>query len=226
MSLRAIASRVLKGDPLRRPRLCYGQNGEDLVLDRLVDGQREGFFVDVGAHHPVRFSNTYLFYRRGWRGINIDAEPGSMAPFAKLRPRDVNVEAGVASAPGSMTYFRFDEPALNTFNPDEAALKDGGAFHVIEKVQVKMLRLDAILAQYLPTGQRIDFMSIDVEGQEIDVFESNDWDRFRPRFLAAETLRTSLLDLGDNEIVKWLVKTGYRPITQAYNTTFFEDIRA
>ena len=55
----------------------YSQEGEDLILSRYFDGQREGFFIDVGAFHPIRFSNTYLFYRLGWSGINIEARPGS-----------------------------------------------------------------------------------------------------------------------------------------------------
>ena len=63
------------GDPKNRPQICYGQDGEDLILDRLLDGQKSGFFVDVGAHHPVRFSYSYLFYRRCWRCINSDAQP-------------------------------------------------------------------------------------------------------------------------------------------------------
>ena len=55
------------------PRYSFSQEGEDLLIDRMFDGQSVGFYVDVGAHHPTRFSNTYLLYLRGWRGINIDA---------------------------------------------------------------------------------------------------------------------------------------------------------
>jgi len=51
----------------------YSQEGEDLILLRIFEKKRIGFYVDVGSHHPFRFSNTYLFYRLGWRGINIDA---------------------------------------------------------------------------------------------------------------------------------------------------------
>ena len=58
--------------------LCYSQEGEDMILGKIFSGQKHGFYVDVGAHHPLRFSNTYLFYLKGWRGINIDAMPGSM----------------------------------------------------------------------------------------------------------------------------------------------------
>ena len=56
----------------------FSQEGEDLVLARIFEGKKNGFYVDIGAHHPTRFSNTHYFYRRGWSGINIDAMPGSM----------------------------------------------------------------------------------------------------------------------------------------------------
>ena len=56
----------------------YAQEGEDLILYRMIYGKIDkGFYVDVGAHHPKRFSNTYFFYRKGWRGINVEPMPGS-----------------------------------------------------------------------------------------------------------------------------------------------------
>jgi hypothetical protein len=78
------------------PFRCYGHSGEDLVLDRLLNGKRMGFYIDVGAHHPTRFSNTYLFYKKGWSGINIDANPKSMELFNRRRSRDINIEVGIA----------------------------------------------------------------------------------------------------------------------------------
>ncbi len=82
----------------------YSQEGEDMVLRRLFEQKTVGYYVDVGAHHPKRFSNTYYFYKRGWRGINIDAMPGSMKLFNKMRPRDINVEIPVSSGEGEILY--------------------------------------------------------------------------------------------------------------------------
>jgi hypothetical protein len=71
----------------------YSQEGEDRVLAHVLDiGRRDpGFYVDVGAHHPQRFSNTYAFYLAGWRGLNIEPRPGSLSLFQRLRPRDINL---------------------------------------------------------------------------------------------------------------------------------------
>lgn len=213
--------RLLRGDPNLKPRLCYAQDGEDLILDRLLDGQQAGFYVDVGAHHPLRFSNTYLFYLRGWRGINIDAEPGSMRPFRRYRSRDINVECGVAAQPGRLPYYRFDEPALNTFDQAEASLKDRPPYRLMEQVDLAVRRLDDLLTEYLPIGQGIDFLTIDVEGKDREVLESNNWSRFRPRFVLAETLRSDMLNLSSCPVVQFLADQGYKPVAKAYNTSFF-----
>lgn len=216
--------RFLLGDPNLKPRLCYAQDGEDLILDRLLNGQKDGFYVDVGAHHPMRFSNTYLFYLRGWKGINVDAEPGSMKAFRKYRPRDVNLECGVADCAGTLPYYRFNEPALNTFDLTEARLKDRPPYRLIEQVDVKVRRLDDLLTEYLPRGQSIDVLSIDVEGKDEEVLRSNDWSKFRPRFILAETLRTDMRNVGECPVVRFLSSVGYAPVGKAYNTIFFESL--
>jgi FkbM family methyltransferase len=204
-----------------QPRLSYGLDGEDLILDHLLEGKVNGFYVDVGAHHPARFSNTYLFYRRGWCGINIDAMPGSMRMFNKVRPRDINIEYGVAGTSGKLMYHRFNEPALNTFDAAEAEHKNKPPYQMVDVVEVAVERLDALLARHLPAGQQIDFLSVDVEGKDEDVLRSNDWQRFRPRFVLAETLRTDMLHLMECPVVSLMAKVGYTPVSKAYNTTFF-----
>jgi FkbM family methyltransferase len=219
MTLQSLISRLLMRDPDMQPNLCYGQDGEDLILNRLLSGQAQGFYVDVGAHHPVRFSNTYLFYRRGWRGINIDAMPGSMKKFDKVRPRDINIECGVAGSAGKLMYHRFNEQALNTF--DEAAHKNQQPYQLIDSVEVGVERLDTLLAKHLSAGQVIDFLSVDVEGKDEEVLRSNDWNRYRPRFILAETLRTNMLGLGECPVVQFLRDVGYTPVGKAYNTSFF-----
>lgn len=87
--------------------LTFSQNGEDIMLANMFSRSRKGFFIDVGAHHPFRFSNTYLLYRQGWAGINIDALPGAKKLFEHYRPRDITIEMGVSDVPGSLTYWSF-----------------------------------------------------------------------------------------------------------------------
>ena len=74
----------------------YSQEGEDIILRHIFGDQTKGFYVDVGAHHPKRFSNTCYFYDRRWQGINLDTLPGSMWFLQKLRPRDKNLEIAIS----------------------------------------------------------------------------------------------------------------------------------
>ena len=109
----------------------YSQEGEDLILHKIFPDKKNGFYVDIGAHHPFRFSNTYYFYRKGWRGVNIDAAPGSMKLFNKYRSRDINIEAAISNKIETLTYYKFNDPALNTFDKDLAQTRIGNKYKII-----------------------------------------------------------------------------------------------
>jgi hypothetical protein len=112
----------------------YSQEGEDAILYRLFENLQNGFFVDIGAHHPFRFSNTYKFYKLGWRGINIDAMPGSMEAFKAARPNDINLEIPVSDKEEDLPFFTFNDHALNTFSEELAKERDGKDIYKIDKV--------------------------------------------------------------------------------------------
>lgn len=207
-------------------RRCYSQEGEDILLDRLLDGQRSGFYVDVGAHHPSRFSNTFLFYLRGWRGVNIDADPEAIELFRRHRRRDINVAAGVSDAPGRLLYHRFDDAALNTFDAGLAAARvETGRYRELASEPVDVMRLDAILEHHLPSGTPIDFLSVDVEGLDLNVLRSNDWQKFRPRFVLAESLGLALASLASDATQRFLADAGYEWISKTLNTLIWVDRR-
>lgn len=202
----------------------YSQEGEDMVLLRAFGNQRNGFFVDVGAHHPKRFSNTYIFYKYGWRGINIEPNPNSIAKFNKVRPEDINIQLGVSSNPGILTYYIFNDPALNTFDKTTAESRVlEGEYHIIRKESVAVERLDKILKLHLRQNTSIDFLSIDVEGLDLEVLKSNDWDLFRPKVVLVEELGMNLEDLSTSPVVSFMRKNNYKFFAKTYNTLFFED---
>jgi len=195
----------------------YAQEGEDLVIDRLLEGKQSGFYVEVGCHHPHRFSNTYLFYKRGWRGVCIDPLPGTKILFNKNRPRDICIEIGVDEKEGELTYFMFNEPALNTFDEKLAIDRDNlKGYRLIEKAKIKVQSLATIL-NGLNEIPSIDFLSIDVEGFDLEVLKSNDWDKFNPKIVIAECLTARLSDIHSDPVALYLnslnyfiyAKTGY-----------------
>ena len=209
----------------RHFRHSYAQEGEDLILAELFAGKKNGFFVDVGAHHPKRFSNTYHLYRfRGWRGINIDAMPGGMKAFHRSRPEDINVEAAVSDVPATLPFFVFNETALNTFDPILAAERDGlNPYRLEQTVELSTVTLRSLLDQHLPTGRSIDLLSIDVEGLDGQVLRSNDWDRYRPGVVLVEdNAATTLHRLVGSWTTGYLKERGYEPIAKMLRTAFYQ----
>ena len=202
----------------------WSQEGEDMVLRRLFAGRRDGFYVDVGAHHPKRFSNTCFLYNEGWRGINIDAMPGSMKEFQKWRRRDINLELGVAQTAGFLDYFVFNEPALNGFSAELANERNSAdnEYYIKEVLRIAVKPLRVILDQYLD-GRTIDFLSVDVEGCDLDVLLSNDWAKYRPKVVLVELLASSLHDLHENPVARLMAGHGYDAYAKQVNTVFFKD---
>lgn len=202
-------------------RKSYAQHGEDLVFEGLIGhNKKNGFYVDIGAHHPYRFSNTRLFYKKGWRGINIDAMPGSMKPFRIFRRRDVNLEMGAGLEKGTLKFYCFEEPAYNSFSDhligNEEFLKRVPLKKVVD---VPVLPLKDILAQYLPANTPIDFISIDAEGFDLNVLKGNDWKRYRPTYILVEEKLEPGLPL--SEIGIYLKEQGYQLISRLYITSIY-----
>ncbi|GHD53834.1 hypothetical protein GCM10008110_27800 [Marinobacter persicus] len=194
-----------------------------MILKRIFDRKSVGFYVDVGAHHPKRFSNTYYFYRKGWNGINIDARPGSMQDFSRVRPRDVNLEVPVSEQPEKLKYYMFNEPALNGFDPAISEERNGkGGYEIESVVELETMRLDKILDEHLPHGKQIDFLSVDVEGLDLAVLKSLDLQKYTPGVILVEILGTSLDGLRDSEVSNYLMQYEYSIFAKSMNTVFFK----
>ena len=204
-------------------RASFSQEGEDMILARIFEGEASGFYVDVGAHHPKRFSNTYIFHLAGWSGINIDAMPGSMKAFNKLRKNDVNIECGVSDMMGDIPYYIFNETALNGFDKELAEQRDSKfpQYRIVKTVLVPVLTLEAILDKNMTPDRQIDFLSIDVEGFDLQVLRSNNWQKYRPKIVLVEILKSNFVDFEDDPIVKFMLDKNYVFVAKTVNTAFF-----
>lgn len=214
----SVFKEITDGDSLK----SYSQEGEDLILLREFYDITNGFYVDVGAYHPKRFSNTYLFYKKGWRGINIDARPGSMELFNRQRPRDINIEVPVADKNEELIFYTFNEPAVSGFLEElslERTKKDG--YKILKSEKLKTKKLYQILDESLPEGVEISFLSIDVEGFDYNVLLSNNWDKYKPRIILTEQLSTTVEESERSEISKYLKSLGYIMFAKTPNTSFF-----
>ena len=200
----------------------YSQEGEDILLSRIFGEQAEGFYVDVGAHHPRRFSNTCFFYKRGWRGINIDALPGSMKVFQKLRPHDINLELAVSEREQVLTYYMFNEPALNGFSKTISEKRQTDEYKITNTIDVLAFPLYVILDKHLPLGQSIDFLSVDVEGLDLQVLESNDWKKYSPKVILVEILGNRLTTIENDPVYNFMINQGYILFAKLVYTCIFK----
>lgn len=196
----------------------YSQEGEDIFLRRMMQSIVPGFYVDVGAHHPFRFSNTYVLYQHGWRGINIDPNPGTKELFDTLRPNDINLDEVVSETDGATVSFDiYKEPAFNSAIVER---RPGLQQFYSHTVQRQTSRLDTILNKHLPVGTKVDLLSIDVEGLDLSVLKSNDWSSVRPDYVLTETI-IDLRDPNANEVVAFMHSVGYRLRAYLYLTAIF-----
>lgn len=211
---------IIKWDSFFRK--SWSQEGEDLILERLFENKSNGFYIDVGAHHPKRFSNTKLFYDKGWNGINIDAMPGSMRLFEKYRPRDINLEKPISNKNQILTYYAFNEPALNGFSKELSEQRNGkGNYFIKFTKDFETITLEKVLDEHLPLNQKIDFLSIDVEGLDYEVLISNNFDKYQPKIILIEILDKNMTDIENNNISKFLNKYRYTIYAKTINTVFF-----
>ena len=207
----------------------YSMAGEDTMMRGFMGAKKfwgGGFWVDIGAHHPSRLSNTKIYSLAGWRGINVDASSDAIALFNRQRKRDINVNVGIGKEEGVLDYYRMSSPSMNTFSKkfaDEAVAK---GLKVLEVVKVPVVTLKSLLDKYLPQGggqQPIDFMSIDCEGLDLEILESNDWERYRPEYILIEIHTGGRnWEIPSSPVARYLKDRGYELVGQCSVTSLFK----
>jgi hypothetical protein len=200
-------------------RLYYSEDGIDAVLKSKMKG-RKIFYVDVGANHPFRNSNTYFFYKKGSRGINIDATPEIMRSFKIVRRKDINLEIPISTVRKPMYFWIFKHSQYNGFFDIKKKFKHPDK---VKKI-IKMIpsRLSEVLDEHLPRQQKIDFLSVDVEGLDLDVLKSNNWNKYRPKYIIIEMWSSCIKDIINNDISSYLNKIGYKLVSYARQNALFE----
>jgi FkbM family methyltransferase len=225
--LKSLYQIIFSDNPIDYGKQSYSQEGEDMILARIFEGQFSGFYVDVGAHHPQHLSNTYYFYLQGWRGINLDASPNSMTIFNKIRARDINLEIAISDISELLTYYAFNESAINGFcKPLVDELSRNERFEIIAETAIQTYSLSQVLDDYLPDGQVIDFLNIDVEGLDYQVLQSNDWKKYRPKIVLVESLQPSSICKLDDKLdlkIKFMNEQNYQLYCRTVDTLFFKE---
>ena len=198
-------------------RKSYAMDGEDIAVDLFNKKKNKGFYVDIGAHHPIQRNNTHLLFKKGWQGINIDVNQFSIDLFNFLRPNDLNLQVAVSDKEGEISFFyqkKFSQ--LNTTDKKIAEENFHGKF---QERKVKCQTIKNILDNSKYKNKKIDFLNIDVEGAEMKVLETLNFEIYDPSLICIEILgyrdlniEKREIEIKNNKIFKFLVDRGYKKI--------------
>jgi FkbM family methyltransferase len=189
--------------------ISYAQQYEDLHLLRCFGDRPSGFYIDVGAGHPVHSNVSFLFYLRGWRGITVEPNPWLAQLTEAVRPRDRRIDSLVGSAPGQAIYHLVEGfHGLSTTVEANAQAAQAAFKRPVKSFPVPVTTLRALCAQHAESD--IDFLKIDVEGAEQAVLEGNDWARFRPKVILAEAVAPITMEPSWQHWEPVLIANGYR----------------
>ncbi len=212
----------------------YSEAGEDILLFKLFHPRKleklpnkfkkNGFYIDIGCNHPVSNSQTYLMYKNGWSGIAIDPSPEYADYYKLMRPRDTYLQFGISENAGMLKYYQYDLDVINSFdlNASENLAKELNA-RLINSIDVNIYRLDYILSKHLPSDVKIDFLSVDTEGHEEQILKSNDWTKFRPKFVLLEIHNFDNLFPANSNVVNFMISNKYKLISVLGHNCLFED---
>jgi len=190
----------------------YGQAGEDAIVMtsfNFLITKPKGFYLDIGAYHPWRHSNTYLLYKKGWRGINIDPRPGAKKLFDKYRKGDINIEAGISDSDSKMTYYVLDEfSTMNTFSRDNLE-RLGMLNKITSTYEIPVYSIESLLKKY-PDINNVDYLNIDAEGFEIQILKGINFDTFKPSVISIEQNNVlTFSEVLQSEVNLFLQQKGY-----------------
>jgi FkbM family methyltransferase len=218
--------RRLQRNHSNNSRASYSQCGEDLVLQQLLSVLRlQDFrYLDIGAHHPSYLSNTYFFYLQGASGVCVEPDPSLFEEFPKLRPRDTHLNCGVGVEPGFANFFVMSTPTLNTFSSEEASrYVSSGNYFIRSQKKIEILTINHIIENNFLACPNL--VSLDIEGWDLIVLKSLDFQRYRPEVFCIETLSFT----EDNserkltEVIEFMHQNDYITYGDTYINTIFVD---
>jgi FkbM family methyltransferase len=199
-------------------RSSFSYLGEDMALTNLFS-RRDGIYVDVGCNLPDSTSNTYALYRRGWRGICIDANEALVASHRRLRPFDQQIVAAISDVEQEADFTVFSDHKLSSIQRSFVTALARGDGRV---VKVTTRTLTQVL-QEANCPARFELLNIDVEGHDFQALRSLDLDRFRPQIILIELLDATGGTVHQHEVSQWLHERGYALMSFFVLTAFYID---
>ena len=188
----------------------YSQFGEDKILFEIIPKTMlKGFYVDVGCFHPKKYSNTYMLYQRGWRGVNIDMEEDKINTFKIARPGDFNYLGAISDKIENVKIFRNQKFGVSsTINNNVINEND-----IIDENHIETTTLNKVLELSPFKNKEIDLLNIDTEGNDFKVLKSLDFKIYNPKIVIIETHLKNIHEIILSEPYKYLIDKNYNLVS-------------
>ena len=213
---------------IKSKKISFSQTGLDLLLSNIFKNNKKGFYIDIGCNHPVYNNNTFIFYQKGWRGVNIDLDKSSIDLFNIYRKRDLNIHAALSSSNNTKKVYEFHAKSpLNTLVEKVANYQKA---QVKNTYEIETQTLNQIINRN-KLSQKINFLTIDVEGHELEVLKGFDFNSHQPDIIVVEYLDLNLdkLEIQNlniknvlrSEIYEYLINQNYSLINWLHSDLIF-----
>lgn len=216
----------LRGEGFR-PKLSYAQCGEDIIVDFIFTwlGKKQITYLDIGANDPIKMNNTYFFYKRKHRGVLVEPDPRLNRNIKKTRPGDICLHAGVGTGMSEhIPFFLMEPDTLSTSVPEKVVEYVKLGVKLKKKLEVPLVGIHDIIERYFGSSPP-DYLSVDVEGWDLEILKSLDLSRYRPVVICAETLTytNNNTERKIDEISEYLCAQRYFIYADTYLNTIFVD---
>ena len=207
----------------------FSFSGVDVVIENIFRNKKKGFYVDVGCQHPIKNNNTYLLHKKGWSGINIDLDQDNINLFNLSRSKDKNICIAASSSISEKDlFFYHNKSPINTIDPKVSKYQKA---KVKEIKKIKTNTLNNIFDSLIINENKIDLLSVDVEGHEMDVFYGLDFEKYSPDVIVVEFLDLSLSKIEissqninrilESDLYKFIVSKNYTLVNFIYADLVF-----
>lgn len=205
----------------------YSATGIDLLINYLFKNKDDGIYLDVGCYHPIRASNTFLLHKKGWKGINIDIDYHTINMFNFFRPKDFNKQVAISDKSDEVDfYFYHNHSSINTLSSEIykyrssiEADRDSSKRAEIKKIKTKSL--NSIIEESPFKDKKINFVSIDVEGYEMNVLKGFDLEKYYPDVIVIEYIDLMMIKTKfHNQDIERLLDSKLYKYMKSYNYHF------
>ena len=207
----------------------FSFSGVDVIIENIFKNHNVGIYIDIGCQHPIKNNNTYLLYKKGWCGLNIDLDKDNIDLFNIARPNDCNVNIAISNKIDDVDlYFYHNRSPINTIDKKTSDFQNA---QVSEVKKIKTNTLDNIINNSKFSNKKINLLSVDVEGHELEVLQGFDFTSYKPDVIVVEFLdlttkklevkNLNIENLFKTELYKFLISKNYVLANYIYSDLIF-----